>query len=374
MAASSVLNGGVFMPDFEAPRIAVLNLVYEGTDISADIAPYLLSFTYTDKASGEADDIQIVLEDKDSRWIGNWFPNKGDTINASITLFNWDKNNQNIKLPCGSFEIDEIEISYPPTVVTIKGVSVLVTTSAVGQKKTTAWESLNLKSIANEIAQKNNMKLFYDAALNPIYERKDQVKTSDLTFLQNLCFDAGLAIKCTSSQIVIYSEEEYEDKAPVATISKGDARIISVSLRSKTAGTYSKANVAYHDPIVDETIEAEASSEDAPDNGKTLEINQRVKSQAEAESLAEEQLRQANKNEVSGRIDLTGLPNVVGGSVVVLSGWGKFDGKYFVESAAHTYSESGYLVSIEINETGASKGGKKAKNKKVSMQHESLLS
>lgn len=362
------------MPDFEAPRMVILNLIYEGTDISKDIAPYLLSFTYTDKASGEADDIQIALEDKDTKWLGNWFPKKGDTINASITLLNWDKNGQNIKLPCGSFQIDEIEIAYPPTTVTIKGVSVLVKTSAAGQMKTKAWESLNLKNIAIEIAKKNAMELFYDSNKNPIYERKDQIKISDLLFLQTLCLDAGLAIKCTSSQIVIYDEKEYENKSSIATISKGDIRIISVSLRNKTAGTYNKAKVAYHDSLVNETIEAEASSDDSPDNGKVLEINQRVKSQAEAESLAEEQLRQANKKEVSGRIDLTGFPNVVGGSVITLSGWGNFDGKYFVQSATHTYSGSGYLVSIEINETGASKGSKKSKDKDIKIQHDSLLS
>jgi len=363
------------MPEFQSPRRASVELIYNGTDITADIAPYLLSFTYTDKSSGEADDIQIVLEDKDGKWLGKWFPDKGDTIKANITLLNWDKDNLHIKLPCGSFEIDEIEISFPPTTVTIKGISVLVTASAAGQLKTKAWESLNLKNIANEIATKNNMDLFYDATNNPNYERKDQIKISDLSFLSGLCSDAGLAIKCTSEQLVIYDEKEYENKSAVATISKGDTRIISMSLRSKTAGTYNKANVAYHDPAANETLLAEVTSDDSPDNGKTLEINQRVKSQAEAESLAEEHLRQANKNEVSGRIDLTGLPNVVGGSVVILSGWGNFDGRYFVQSATHTWSESGYLVSIEINETGASKSGKKAakKKKNIKIQHDSLL-
>ena len=65
-----------------------LKLNYNSKDISTDIAPYLLSFQFSDKASGEADDIQINLEDRDKLWESEWFPNKGDTIEAFFIIEN----------------------------------------------------------------------------------------------------------------------------------------------------------------------------------------------------------------------------------------------------------------------------------------------
>lgn len=334
-------------------------MVYEGVDVTSDIAPYLLSFEYTDKASGESDEIQLSLEDRKGRWLSSWFPSKGDKITASIEFRAAGETEKTTSLPCGVFEVDEIEFSEPPMQITIKGVAAPVTSSAVGQLKTKAWESMNLKEIASEIASNNNLTLFWDSSNNPSYQRKDQIQTSDLNFLKGLCTDAALACKCTAGQIVIFDESAYEEKSSVCTIARGDRRIKSVSFRSKTTETYSAASVNYHDSLLDETQSATVTSDDAPENGKTLEINQKVESQAEAISLGEAQLRAANKNEVTGSLTMTGFIGIVGGCTVECSGWGKFDGKYFVNSAKHSYSSSGYELSIDIGETASSKTAKK---------------
>lgn len=47
----------------EARRILTI-IKYNNKDISADISKYLKSISYTDNLSGEADDLQITLEDK----------------------------------------------------------------------------------------------------------------------------------------------------------------------------------------------------------------------------------------------------------------------------------------------------------------------
>ncbi|MDE7064977.1 MAG: late control protein, partial [Desulfovibrionaceae bacterium] len=63
-------------------RRCTLTLLYEGRDISADIGPDLLSFTFTDKSGskGEADDVQIVISDRDRRWQGPWRPRRGHVL------------------------------------------------------------------------------------------------------------------------------------------------------------------------------------------------------------------------------------------------------------------------------------------------------
>ena len=60
------------MPELQDPRKTRIRLIYEGADISEDVSPYLLSFEYADKYSGEADDIQITLEDRDTLWCDPW--------------------------------------------------------------------------------------------------------------------------------------------------------------------------------------------------------------------------------------------------------------------------------------------------------------
>ena len=51
----------------EARRISAI-IKYNNKDISVDISKYLKSISYTDNLSGEADDLQITLEDKAGIW------------------------------------------------------------------------------------------------------------------------------------------------------------------------------------------------------------------------------------------------------------------------------------------------------------------
>lgn len=39
---------------------------------------------YTDVLTGQADDLQLTLEDRDGLWLEAWFPDKGAALTASI--------------------------------------------------------------------------------------------------------------------------------------------------------------------------------------------------------------------------------------------------------------------------------------------------
>jgi phage protein D len=353
-----------------------IKLIYEGADISRDIAPFLLSFDYDDKASGEADDIQITLEDKEGLWRDPWYPSKGDRIEATIVTQNWSSPGESESLYCGSFEVDEIEITEPPMTVSVKAVSAPRSTNMRDEEKTKNWEDYKLSGIAQDIAANAGMTLEYLTDIDPQYDTRNQVEVPDLKFLLGLCTDEGLALKVTDTKIVIYGEREYEGRPAVSTIRRGDTRIISVNIKSKLAGTFKGAKAKYNDSLKDVThISLIDDDDEAPENGQTLQINQRVRSEAEAETLAKNKLHQANKSEVTGSFTLAGDKGIVGGVNVDISGYGKFDGTYFVESAKHSYSGSGYTTSINVREGGPSKA-KKKKNRKASaenVKHISLL-
>ena len=56
----------------DAARRAEVEISFDGTDITGDIRPYLRSLSYTDNEEGEADDLQITLQDRDGLWLQSW--------------------------------------------------------------------------------------------------------------------------------------------------------------------------------------------------------------------------------------------------------------------------------------------------------------
>ncbi len=43
------------LAEIQEPRRTEVKIIYEGANISRDIAPFLMQFDYDDKSSGEAD-------------------------------------------------------------------------------------------------------------------------------------------------------------------------------------------------------------------------------------------------------------------------------------------------------------------------------
>jgi phage protein D len=353
--------------DAQNARRAELILVYEGADISRDIAPYLTSFSYTDNSADKSDDISITLEDRKGNWRDPWFPSKGAVIHATIVTHDWDGPNKTESLPCGTFEIDEIECSGPPTQVQIKAVSTAASKSMRQEKKTRGWENVKLSAIAGDIANANSLKLLWDSTDDPLFERRDQVETSDLEFLQHLCKSYGVSVKVSDEQLICYGEEDYEAKDAVASLSFGDKHIKTYRFRKKTRGTHKASKVKYHDAVKGEFYGADVEEEGEEDDeglGEDLSSNQRAESLADAEAIAKSNLHEANKKETTGSISMMGDMRFVAGVNVQVSGWGKFDDKYFIEKATHSVSMgSGYATSLELRIGGPKKG--KGEGKKL---------
>lgn len=60
------------MSNRELARRTVIEVYFDGTDISESIRKYLISLSYTDNEEDEADDLQIKLEDRDGIWLEQW--------------------------------------------------------------------------------------------------------------------------------------------------------------------------------------------------------------------------------------------------------------------------------------------------------------
>jgi len=333
-------------------RRTEVEISFAGVDITSSIKPYLLSVTYTDNEEGEPDDLQIKIQDREGDWLQSWLgevidaaAGAGLTFSTALTQKYWGNDST---LPSGEFELDSVSASGPPSTVIIRGTSLSFSSAIRQTRKSKAWESYYLSGIASEIAGANGLNCMFESASDPFYERVEQRKTSDSAFLSRLCKDAGISLKATDGQIVLFDQTRYEAQAPVMTVRRGkEGGYISYTLGVGSADyQYGSCRVSYVDPGTGKSIEG-TYSDSGEKTGQCLEISAKVANVDEAKALAEKRLRLHNKLTRQITFSFPGTPALVAGVTIQLEDWGGWDGKYIIKQAVHTVSStSGYTTKI----------------------------
>lgn len=328
-------------------RRAIVEILFNGADITKDLAPDLVSFTYNDN-EGKSDEIQLTLQDRERKWQGPWIPVKGDVIKAAIRLENWQKEGVTTKLSCGTFYVDDAGFKGPPDTVTIKALSVPFKDGGKDTKHTRAWEKANLSTIMSDLASSAGLSLFFDAP-DFTYDRVEQDKKTDLAFAKEIAKKEGLSIKVSDGQLVVYDELKYESKGSVRTLKRGESDIKDYDFKTTAAEEqYQKVELSYWDDKKKKLIKYVY---DVPGvkEGPTLKVNKRAKSLDEAKRWAQKEARNKNKSSKSAKFTLVGTETMVQGVTIETAGFGDFDTKYYVESASHKVT-GGYTVDITTRE------------------------
>lgn len=242
----------------EHARRVRLAVTIGGHDATDALAPSLLSATYTDNAAGKADEVRLDLHDRDGKWLGEWAPKKGTEVSMRILCTDWFGPGQDASLNCGSFKVDEVEYSGPPTKVSIKAVSAALTDGLRETKKTQAWEGYSLQAVAGEIAQRNGLELLYNADAFP-FNRQDQREESDLPFLQRLASARGVNVKVHDGRLVCEAAK------------RGDARAAAVAI-SRTGGQFSPSRWSFKENRKGRPTQAATSSTWTRNQGKCTPI------------------------------------------------------------------------------------------------------
>ena len=188
-------------------RRAAVTVSINGHDVTLDLMPHLVSLTYTDKADEELDDLRIVLEDREGIWQGDWLPQTGDVIEASILTENWREIGAVEELPCGKIEVDEMELESSVEggdTVTVKAVPAAVKSSLMLQKKTRSWEKTPITTVIADIAGAAGLDTLYRGP-ELVYERVEQRQESDLEFMQRITKEQGLRLAVKSDRVVAVS-------------------------------------------------------------------------------------------------------------------------------------------------------------------------
>lgn len=354
----------------DEPRQTRLRLLFTGDekDVTQDVVADLLAWSYSDHETGQADEISLTLKDPEGKWAQSWRPDGGETIRMYLSAGTVSAPGP--ELFCGTFYVDSIRLSGKPSVVEIRATSIPLNQPIRKLAKSRAWEFRKLGDIAKTIAAEAKLELLMDVSEDPLYDRIDQDKESDLAFLKKLCEAAGLSLKVTDEKLVIFSQDRYEQKDPVASFVLGESGVLSYDFETAQSGSYGSVTVEWRDPmqkkkgsaasynfnlekVTDKMINPAVMSytyrdPNAGPNDQEYKMRKRATSPDEAKRLAKAKLRQLNARRMTGSLRVLGDPFLVAGEVIECQGFGSFDGRFIIEEASHSGGGSGYETSLSV--------------------------
>lgn len=329
----------------------VFVLRYNLKDITHDITAYATSITFTDKLSGESDELEVELEDSEQRWRDAWYPGMGDTLALQLGFKGKPLTD------CGGFSIDEIELSGPPDSVSIRGRSAPVT-RAMRTKSNRGFENTTLAAIAGRIARKHKLKL--EGQIEPLtLERITQYGESDLAFLKRLANDYGYMVKVTPQKLIFSHLGKLRDAPVIRTITPQEVsrwtlrdtlHEVYKGVKNKHQNSQTRTLVTFNaDNTTTTRTEKKSSSSGMSTSSDIINTSDRVQNDEEARAKGKAKLDRKNEYKHAGTLSLEGDLSLRAGASVMLSGFGKSDGKWLIISARHSLARSsGLTTDIDI--------------------------
>lgn len=323
-------------------RQATVSIKYNGKNVTENIKHCFSNMTYTDVASGETDTISIALTDESNKWINGWFPIEGDFVETEINQLNWTQIDDNKKLNCGKFLVDDFDFNGPPDTFNLKGIASPINSNFASTTNSKPWNKTTVKGIASNIAKKAGISLVFDATDYSI-EKIEQNNQTDMAFLFSICESYGFSMKLYNSKLIIFDEEKYEKKTSKGTIDKSDCS--NYGLNGTLVGTYHGVSIKYTNTKTNKTL---SYTYNPLKGSRILKLNEKAENLKDAELKAKARLRKANKASRTITLELKGNIKYLAGTCFNLTGFGKFNGKYYIDKATHNFN-TGYTVSMQMH-------------------------
>lgn len=346
------------MAEMKTPvRTPVFTLHYNNRDITHDVTAYVTSVSFTDKLSGETDELEVELEDSIQKWRDAWYPGMTDTLSLQMGYVGEKLTD------CGRFSIDEIELSGPPDSVSIRGRAASVT-HAMRTKSNRAFENTTLAAIARRIAGKHKLQL--EGQIEPLtLERITQYGESDLAFLKRLAQDYGYMVKVTPERLIFSHLGKLRDAPVIRTITPQDISRWSLretlhevykGVSNKHQNSQTRTLVTYKADGSQDTRQVKRAQVQVPfrlpeesAGTDTLNTYERASNPAESRAKGKAHLDRKNEYKHAGTLSLEGDLSLRAGASVVTDGFGKQDGKWLIISARHSLTRSsGLTTDIDI--------------------------
>lgn len=330
------------------PRRVTADFKFNGKWLGKSLKDYLQSLTYTDVASGQSDQLDIVLQNIKMDWLDKRYPKKGDRVDGKITFVNWGSILDQT-LECGAFVLDDVKFSGGPLTASFGCLASPIDSSFHARERTKTYRDVTVEEIAQEIADKYKLKLKISGAEIRIKTIEQSQKT-DSAFLYDLCNTYGLAMKVYKKAIVIYDQTAMEGKRHAAKLTRESFVDDQWEYADVLAGVYTGARISYKPGSGEEEISVYVGKKDEEaDDARVLHLNEVADSVADAYRKAAAAVNKSNQEATKLSGDIWPDPKICAGVTVKVSGLGKADGKYFVDKCVTEVGGSKARQSVEMH-------------------------
>ena len=326
-------------------RSLALDVRYNNAPFAGQVGGEIESLTYIDSAADNSDSIDITLDAQDGKWLRGWLPEKGATLRPRIRGYNWEAQGDRRIIECGLFVLGDVSFSDAPTTLQIGGVSKPSDSDFSELERETIWKNTSIKRIGETIAGRYGLAFTYDADDYDI--ECDEQDGTDSGYYNQLCKNYGLILKVYARRLWVYDRERYKEKRAVKTFHRTQIRPGSFAYTTTLSGTYTGGYFNYTDADKDIDIVCSVGG-----GTHTKSVNRRATSVYDASVQLCAELNNANHGTVRLRFGVDGDWLVSAGNCINLAGYGKLDGKYFVDKVTHKVSASGLTTDFECSGIG----------------------
>lgn len=318
-------------------RSPEFSILYNKKKLDADLTKKIQSVAFHFYLHGQANDVDVEIEDGELDFAKDLKPEKGDVLELDIGYSGEEL------YKCGEFEIDEVSYDLSERHVTLRGTSTAIKKSFY-ETQYKEWSG-TLESIVKKIASNNG--LDFDGKVEKLNIGRKSQSNSDLEFLNELADMFGYMLKIERNTLIFKpwellrtADEEYEIEAE--KLLGGSSLNDSGRTYQFCEATYSRKGATYRKKVED-TYER---------NGLILKIEARSESEAQTEAEAKAALTKANLEAVSGTFVFEGKQDLEAGSIVKLTNAGHLDGLYCIKSGTHEISDGSaeFRTTVEVFE------------------------
>ena len=320
---------------------------YNDKDATKELSDECETFSWTDNANGSADTVTMELSNKGQKWMRGYMPQSTDEIKAWIKTEDW-MGEKDKKSFCGKFAIDVIKFSGFPERVQISGISVPIGNGFNVRQRYKTWKKTTIKTIMEDISKRAGLKLQFDASDRKIESISQSGKT-DLEFAFSLCSEYDLALKLYNGKLIAYDQSRYEKKEAKHTIKRSElGGNEAYSVTKQITKIYNSVKIQYTGKD-NKTLTYEFVKPGTKGT-RQMFVTTKAESLSDAELKAKAALRKSIRESISVTMHLIGEAKYMAAQNVNLEGFGKLDGKYFIDQVTHSKS-GGFTTTLTMHKT-----------------------
>lgn len=310
-------------------------------DITPTIEPRLISLQLCEARGGEADQLDLVLDDSDGRLE---IPSKGVELQLWIGF-------EGALVDKGTFVVDETEHAGAPDTLSIRARSANMR-AELRTRAERSWHGTTLGAIVTTLAKKHKLSARVDPRLAAVAVAHEDQTESDMAFLQRLAkkHDAVCTVKKDRLLWLPIQGTRTSSGAALPTITLTRAAGDQHRWHTADRDAYSGVRAYWHDPK-----RAKRRSVLVGKSGNAKRLKESHTSEADARAAAQAEWKRVQRGAATLELTLAlGQADLAPQTPVTVQGFKQQidGGQWLVVKVTHTLGDQGFTSRVEM-ENGA---------------------